>query len=148
MPQSYPKASTEQFELSHTMKLIIFYLGCSVQLVFSQSIINNYFNIPKFEMGMCPMIRTVPDFDRERYYGVWYSQMQVPSSFQPEDMSCVRAFYRPREDGSVSVYNTGTDSNGVLIEICGKAWQDDKENPGSWKLRQVIVTNLIVLVGN
>ena len=116
-----------------------FSLACSIQLALSQSIINNYFNIPRFEFGFCPSFRTVPDFDRERYYGAWYSQLQVPSTFQPEDMSCVRAFYRPRKDDTVSVYNTGTDSNGVLIEICGKAWQDDKENPGSWRVRQVLI---------
>ena len=117
-----------------------FCLACSVQLALSQGIINNYFNIPRFEFGFCPSFKTVPDFDRERYYGAWYSQLQVPSTFQPEDMTCVRAFYRPRKDDTVSVYNTGTDPNGVVLEICGKAWQNDKENPGSWLVRQVLNT--------
>ena len=109
---------------------VFLYLGCFVQLALS------YFNIPRFEIGMCQRIRTVPDFDREKYYGAWYYQLQV-QDISLQDMSCVRAFYRPREDGSVSVYNTGTDPNGVLIERCGKAWQDDEQNPGSWKLRLV-----------
>ena len=64
--------------------------------------------------------------------------MQVPTTFQPADMTCVRALYGDRGDGTVSVYNTGTDGKGVLVEICGYAYQPDPEtNPGKLAVRQV-----------
>lgn len=121
-----------------TMKqLIFFFLGCSIHLAFSQdikSIIIDY--IPKIKMGMCPMTKAVPEFDRERSYGAWYYQMQIPSFYQEVDLSCARGFWRPKENGSVSVYFTGMmDSEGGPEEACGKLWQDNEDNPGSFKAR-------------
>merc|ERR1711934_563465 len=85
-------------------------------------------------MGMCPMPRAVPKFDKERFYGAWYYQMQIPSFYQEMDLSCARGFWRPRDDGSVSVYFTGImDSDGGPEEMCGKLWQDNEDNPGNWK---------------
>ena len=104
----------------------------------STSLVNNLINIPKFALGRCPRVGTVPDFDTARYLGARYSQMQVPTTFQPADMRCVRALYGDRGDGTVSVYNTGTNGKGVLVEICGYAYQPDPENnPGKLAVRQV-----------
>ena len=88
-------------------------------------LVNNLINIPKIGLGRCPSVDTVPNFDTGKYLGAWYSQMQVPSTFQPADMTCVRALYGDRGDGTVSVYNTGTNGKGVLVEICGYAYQPD-----------------------
>ena len=121
-----------------TMKhLILFFLGCSIPLAFSQDIkriIIDY--IPKITMGMCPKTKAVPEFDMERIYGAWYYQMQIPFFYQEMDLSCARGFWRPARNGSVSVYFTGImDPDGPPEEACGKLWQNNEDNPGSFKAR-------------
>ena len=99
--------------------------ACLWANISATSLINNLINIPKFGFGRCPNVETVHNFDTSKYLGAWYSQMQVPSTFQPVDMTCVRALYGDRGDGTISVYNTGTNGKGVLVEICGYAYQPD-----------------------
>ena len=99
--------------------------ACLWANISATSLINNLINIPKFGFGRCPNVKTVHNFDTSKYLGAWYSQMQVPSTFQPADMTCVRALYGDRGDGTISVYNTGTNGKGVLVEICGYAYQPD-----------------------
>ena len=107
------------------------------QIAISTSLTNNLINVPAFELGRCKKVTTVTKFDTSRYLGAWYSQMQVPSAFQPADMTCVRALYGDRGDDTISVYNTGTTGKGVLVEICGYAYRPDPEsNPGKLAVRQ------------
>ena len=114
------------------------------QIAISTSLTNNLINIPAFELGRCKEATTVIDFDTRRYLGAWYSQMQVPSVFQPADMTCVRALYGDRGDNTISVYNTGTNGEGVLVEMCGYAYRPDpKNNSGKMAVRQAFSSRSI-----
>ena len=49
--------------------------------------------------------------------------------------TCVRALYGARSETTITVYNTATNGNGNVIEICGYAYQGDPENnPGRLKV--------------
>jgi len=43
----------------------------------------------------CPVVTTKPDFEIEKYLGVWYEITKLPNVFQG-DMYCVSAVYTPR----------------------------------------------------
>ena len=55
----------------------------------------------------------------------------IPPTFQPDGTTCVRAQYGQRKDGTVSVYNSGTNPQGQFTEICGIAYQTEpQKSPG------------------
>lgn len=58
---------------------------------------------------------TVKYVDVERYMGAWYEIAKYPNSFQ-QGCSAVTAEYALRDDGSVRVFNTCRDSDGVTIK--------------------------------
>ena len=126
--------------MKQNLQLVIATVWATItHVTVSTSLINNLINIPTFELGRCQKVNTVTEFDTSRYLGAWYSQMQVPSTFQPADMSCVRALYGDRGNNTISVYNTGTTGKGVLVEICGYAYRPDPENnPGKLAVRQAL----------
>merc|ERR1712071_609045 len=50
----------------------------------------------------CPVVTTKPDFEIEKYLGVWYEITKLPNVFQG-DMYCVSAVYTPRAEGGINV---------------------------------------------
>merc|ERR1712071_696904 len=52
----------------------------------------------------CPVVTTKPDFEIEKYLGVWYEITKLPNVFQG-DMYCVSAVYTPRAEGGINVNN-------------------------------------------
>ena len=55
----------------------------------------------------------------------------VPSIFEEPDPVCQRAQYGSFENGTISLYNSGSYASGEFSEICGWAEQADPENnPG------------------
>ena len=66
-----------------------------------------------------------------QYLGDWYAQLTVEAPFNPEGVRCTRVQYGLFDNGTISVYNTGTLSDGSFDEICGWAEQADPDNaPG------------------
>lgn len=59
------------------------------------------------ETGDLKGIKPVPFFSREAFYGQWFEHGRIDSSFEPREMSHVRANYSKNEDGTVRVVNTG-----------------------------------------
>ena len=75
-----------------------------------------------------PAAQTVIFF---QYLGDWYAQLTVAAPFNPEGVRCTRAQYGLFDNGTLSVYNTGTLTDGSFNEICGWAEQADPKNaPG------------------
>ena len=63
--------------------------------------------------------------------GVWYNPQNVPSPGEQPDPVCQRAQYGSFENGTISLYNSGSYASGEFSEICGWAEQADPENaPG------------------
>merc|ERR1711934_1219654 len=83
-------------------------------------------------LGPCgPKPPTAEEFSVERYLGDWYAQLTVAAPFNPEGVRCTRVQYDLFDNGTLSVYNTGTLMDGSFDEICGWAEQADPENaPG------------------
>ena len=66
-----------------------------------------------------------------QYLGDWYNVQNVPSIFEAPDPVCQRAQYGSFENGTISLYNSGSYASGEFSEICGWAEQADPENnPG------------------
>merc|ERR1712071_525311 len=61
----------------------------------------------------CPVVTTKPDFEIEKYLGVWYEITKLPNVFQG-DMYCVSAVYPPRAEGGINVNNKGFKPDGTL----------------------------------
>lgn len=61
--------------------------------------------IPSF--GGCPVYQPMPDFDRERFLGVWY---EVERYFTVTELAskCISAAYERRPDGLLWVNNVVT----------------------------------------
>ncbi len=69
---------------------------------------------PFLEGGTDPLI-TVDQVDVQRYMGTWYEIAKYPNNFQ-RDCSAVTAEYTLRDDGTVRVFNTCRDSDGVTVK--------------------------------
>jgi apolipoprotein D and lipocalin family protein len=81
-------------------------------------------------------LTTVPDVDFSKYSGKWYEIARLPNSFE-KGLVCCTAEYRPRDDGKISVINTGRkeDNIGKIKSVKGKAWAPDKNEPGRLKVQ-------------
>lgn len=77
---------------------------------------------------------TVNDVDLEQYKGKWYEIARLPNSFE-DGLSCVTAEYGIKEDGKISVLNSGTKENGKRTSSEGTARVPDPETyPGRLKV--------------
>lgn len=81
----------------------------------------------------CPVVTTKPDFEIEKYLGVWYEITKLPNVFQG-DMYCVSAVYTPRAEGGINVNNKGFKPDGSDSGILGWAEQNDPAHPGTLDL--------------
>ena len=81
-------------------------------------------------------LTTVPDVDINKYSGKWYEIARLPNSFE-KGLVCVTAEYSLRDDGKISVTNSGQkeDEPGKVKSIRGKAWVPDKNEPGRLKVQ-------------
>ena len=66
-----------------------------------------------------------------QYIGDWYDQYTIFAVVTPPGNTCSRAQYGEFENGTISVFNSGTNPDGSFDEVCGWAEQADPENaPG------------------
>ncbi len=81
-------------------------------------------------------LTTVPNVDLDRYTGKWYEIARLPNSFE-KGLVCCTAEYKLRDDGKISVTNTGKqeDGKGKIKSVHGTAWIPDKNEPGRLKVR-------------
>jgi len=81
-------------------------------------------------------LTTVPDVDISKYSGKWYEIARLPNSFE-KGLVCVTAEYGLRDDGKISVINTGRkeDNIGKIKSVKGKAWAPDKNELGRLKVQ-------------
>jgi lipocalin len=81
-------------------------------------------------------LTTVPGVDINRYAGKWYEIARFPHSFE-KDLICVYAEYGIRDDGKISVTNSGRKISDPAKEkrITGKAWIPDPAEPGRLKVQ-------------
>jgi lipocalin len=80
-------------------------------------------------------LKTVPDVDLNRYTGKWYEIARLPNSFE-KGLECVTAEYSLRDDGKITVLNSGkkeTDRS-VTKTAKGKAKVPDPNEPGRLKV--------------
>jgi len=81
-------------------------------------------------------LKTVPGVDFNRYAGKWYEIARLPNSFE-KGLICCTAEYTLREDGKITVINTGhkeTDPS-KSSSVKGKAWVPDINEPGRLKVQ-------------
>lgn len=77
---------------------------------------------------------TVEAVDLDQYKGKWYEIARLPNSFE-DGLSCVTAEYSLREDGKITVLNSGTKENGKRTSSEGTARLPDPEAyPGRLKV--------------
>ena len=76
-------------------------------------------------------LQVVPDLDLNRYTGVWYEIARLPNEFQKMCAGNVTATYDLLEDGSISVTNKCTESDGSERVAEGRARLVDREGPNS-----------------
>jgi len=71
-----------------------------------------------------------------KYSGKWYEIARLPNSFE-KGLVCCTAEYGLRDDGKISVLNTGRkeDNSAKVKTIKGKAWIPDKNEPGRLKVQ-------------
>ena len=81
-------------------------------------------------------LSTVPGVDLNKYSGKWYEIARLPNSFE-KGLICVTAEYSLREDGKVTVVNSGRkeDNPARIDSIKGKAWVPDPNEAGRLKVQ-------------
>eukprot|EP00057_Strongylocentrotus_purpuratus_P025841 XP_011680315.1 PREDICTED: apolipoprotein D-like [Strongylocentrotus purpuratus] len=79
-----------------------------------------------FGFGGCPRVRVARDFDLDRYFGRWFEITKFYTFYQ-DGLTCVSAEYRPGDDGSIRVINSGRSQEGEVTTIEGVAFQPDPE---------------------
>ena len=81
-------------------------------------------------------LTTVPNVDINKYSGKWYEIARLPNSFE-KGLVCVTAEYQPREDGKISITNTGRKEDDIarVKSVQGKAWVPDINEPGRLKVQ-------------
>ncbi|VDI00428.1 apolipoprotein D and lipocalin family protein [Mytilus galloprovincialis] len=80
--------------------------------------------------GVCPNVRTQPDFDLNRYLGQWYESEKF--FFTPEvGLRCNSALYTLNRNGAVSVVNSGIEARtGMVRSVTGTAISTSAIEPG------------------
>ncbi len=81
-------------------------------------------------------LKSVDDFELERYLGLWYEIAKYPVSFE-DGLVGVTAEYSLREDGDVRVQNGGFEGSfdGEPSEATAKAWAPDPGRPAELKVQ-------------
>jgi apolipoprotein D and lipocalin family protein len=82
-----------------------------------------------------PSLNVVPSVDLERYQGTWYEIARLPNRFE-EGLTCVKATYTLRPDGTITVQNEGVkeDDRSRKKNIEGKARVPDAADPARLKV--------------
>ena len=76
--------------------------------------------------------------------GYWYTQYVIFAPYTPEGVYCSRPEYGSFENGTISLYNSGSYASGEFSEICGWAEQADPENnPGELYIYFPAVTGFV-----
>ena len=84
--------------------------------------------------GLPDGVQPVDNFDMDRYLGKWYEIARLDHSFE-RGLNNVSAEYTLRDDGGVSVLNTGYDiENKQWKSATGKAYFVDRKNRGHLKV--------------
>ncbi len=84
--------------------------------------------------GVPDGVTVIDNFDINRYLGQWYEIARLDHSFE-RGLVRVKAEYRLREDGGISVVNSGFDqSSGKRKTATGKAFFTGASNRGSLKV--------------
>lgn len=85
-------------------------------------------------LGMPEQVQPVTGFDKQRYLGTWYEIARLDHSFE-RGLSHVRAEYGVRDDGGISVLNTGYDAEeGEWSQAEGKAYFVEGEDTAHLKV--------------
>ena len=81
-------------------------------------------------------LNTVDHVDIDKYLGKWYEIARLPNSFE-KGLICCTADYSMREDGKITVLNSGhPDKNPEKVETAkGKAWLPDKDVTSKLKVQ-------------
>ncbi|XP_072039672.1 apolipoprotein D-like isoform X2 [Amphiura filiformis] len=81
--------------------------------------------------GSCPSVNVVSDFDKDRYFGLWYEIARFPVIYE-WNFRCVTAEYSKlrRRPKTIKVTNIGTKKNGELSVAEGRAKTPDANEPG------------------
>lgn len=84
--------------------------------------------------GIPDGVEAVKGFDVNRYLGTWYEIARLDHSFE-RGLSRVQAEYTLRDDGGISVANTGFDRrNNVWKKATGKAYFVERPDVGRLKV--------------
>lgn len=80
-------------------------------------------------------LKVVENVDIERYTGTWYEIARLPNRFE-EGLKCVTATYQLREDGKISVINSGRQIENPDTKEEAKGWAKipNKKTPGKLKV--------------
>ena len=78
-------------------------------------------------------VTTVDSLNIERYMGRWYEIARLPHP-QERGLHSITATYALKEDGTVSVANSGYRQDGLLKKAHGKAYRPDEKAPGRLKV--------------
>jgi len=80
-------------------------------------------------------LKTVATVDLQRYVGKWYEIARLPNSFE-KGLDCTTAEYSIRDDGKVTVLNSGRKESDPekRKSAKGKAWVPDPNEPGRLKV--------------
>jgi len=76
-------------------------------------------------------LQVVPRIDLVRYAGTWYEIARFPNRFQRDCAGNVTATYTLLDDGTISVVNRCSQSNGEMKEASGKARRLSDDEPNS-----------------
>ena len=81
-------------------------------------------------------LKTVDRLELDRYLGKWYEIVRLPNSFE-KGLICVTAEYSLREDGKITVINSGVKKGKPEKRdtATGKAWIPDPNHPARLKVQ-------------
>lgn len=93
-------------------------------------------------IGKCPQVPTKPDFDLNKYLGLWFSYVNFDAPFQ-WGSTCVKALYKLKSNDKIQVVNSGFNDfrffglsfGKTPIRIVGEAFIVDPQKPGGLNVR-------------
>lgn len=72
-------------------------------------------------------VRTVRNFDLQRYLGLWYEIGRLPMKYEDPESSNVTAHYEAKDNGEISVDNRCLDAEGKPTQTKGVAKVEDAD---------------------
>ncbi|GFN77473.1 apolipoprotein d [Plakobranchus ocellatus] len=78
----------------------------ALQLLLSVCLVASASGFIVMSVGQCPNIPTKPDFDLNKYLGLWFSYENFDAPFQWAT-TCVSALYSLKPNGNIRVINSG-----------------------------------------